>query len=197
MVLVTRDRKELIDRQLERNIMRQDDARRKREFDRLARDSNPYPPRRNKSDMRAVISARTSEMGHDVGANGRRAAANAERRRDARGADAVAQNIGRLTLASAGEPVAPLPPRSDTLNGEAGSRIRITPAQVLGAAPGPSTSSLDVPPITTIDPSQLSYHNESRHADVGAMSHSDLIEYLDPQGGQLSGVHQEDVPMSN
>jgi hypothetical protein len=195
MVLVTRDRKELIDRQLEHSIMCQDDTCRKREFDRLARDSNPYPQRRKKSDMDAVISARTSEMGHGVAVNGRQGAANTERRRDARGADAVAQNIGRLTLEPAREPVALVPPRYDTPNGEGGSHIRITPAHVLGAAPGPSTSSLDVPPITTINPSHLSYHHKSR--DVGTLSHSDLIDYLDPPSGQLSGAHQDDVPMGN
>jgi hypothetical protein len=66
MVLVTRECKELVDRQLERSIVRQEESRRKREFDRQARDSTPYPPRRNKSDMRAAISARNREMRDEV-----------------------------------------------------------------------------------------------------------------------------------
>jgi hypothetical protein len=197
MVLVTRECKELTDCQLERNIMRQDESRRKREFDRLACDSNPYPPRRNKSDMRAVISARTSEMGHEVRTNGRRAAANVEHRGDARGVDTVAQNIGRLTLAPAGSAVAPVPPRADTQSGEAGLQVHVTPSQVLGAAAGSSSSSHNVPPITTINPSHLSYRNESRPTDVGTMSHTDFIDYLDPQGTQTSNAHQEDAPMGN
>jgi hypothetical protein len=189
MVLVTRERKDMIDRQLERNIVRQEEARRKREFDHQARNSAPYPARRSKVDVRAVISARNQEMRDDARALDHLTAAV----QGIRVADAVNQAV---VPAPAGNAVAPAPPPFGNQLGDAGVRVP-TPAQILAAGAGPSPTS-NIPPIATINPSHLSYRDESgTPTDIGTMSHADFIDYLDPQGNRASNTHSEDVRMGS
>jgi hypothetical protein len=119
MVLVTRERKDMIDRQLERNIVRQEEARRKREFDRQAHNSTPYPVRRSKVDVCAVLSARNREMRDDTRALDHLTAAVQGVR--------VADEVDRAVVpAPASNAVVPAPPPLVNQLGEAGIRV---PAQ--------------------------------------------------------------------
>jgi hypothetical protein len=184
MVLVTRERKDMIDHQLERNIMRQEEARRKREFDRQARSSTPYPARRSKVDVRAIISARNREMRDDARALDHLTAA-------VQGVRVADEVDWAVVPAPAGNAVVPVPPPLGNQLGEAGVRVP-APAQILAAGIGPSSSS-NIPPIATINPSHLVSTTDDS-TDLNSMSNEELFSYLDSRG-RASNDQTEDVRM--
>ncbi|KAJ7439919.1 hypothetical protein B0H11DRAFT_1934147 [Mycena galericulata] len=182
--LVSKERKEFIDRQWERNLMRQDEARRKRDLERQARSNGPYP-KRNRNDMRAAIAARSQEAADGVRAVN--AAANLPGNRNRR---------NRGTHASAATPVQAAPP-APVLTTPAAPVQAVadvpahhapTPAQIIGAAPVQSTAS-HIPPITTIDPAHFSSHDSPDPlADpLATLTNEEFMEMLENTGpGQPS-----------
>ncbi|KAJ7846774.1 hypothetical protein B0H13DRAFT_2362825 [Mycena leptocephala] len=155
MVLVSKERKELINRQFERNILRQDEVRRKHDFDRQTRDFEPYPKRKNKNDMRAAIFARSRETRDNV-----RAANTAAKPGNHR-------NNAAATPAPVPVPVQPTSvqvqlqaPAQPLANVSAHDlHTPVTPAQIFDAGSAQSTAQY-IPPITTLDPVKLMSNND-------------------------------------
>jgi hypothetical protein len=184
MVLVTRERKDMIDRQLERNIVHQEEARCKREFNCQARNSTLYPARCSKVDVRAVISTRNREMRDDTRALDHLTATVQGVR--------VADEVDRAVVpALAGNTVVPAPPPLGNQLGEAGARVP-TPAQILAAGAGPSSTS-NIPPIATINPSHL-VSTTDHSTDLNSMSNEELFSYLDSRD-RASNNQTQDVRM--
>ncbi|KAJ7710843.1 hypothetical protein B0H17DRAFT_1190524 [Mycena rosella] len=176
-VLVSKERKELIDRQWERNLVRQEESRRKREFERQARSTEPYPKHKSKNEMRAAILARSQETAGGVPAAnaGARATARTRNRPPNRAAPPQAQVEQALPVTTA--PAAPVQP----------------------PVPVQSTSD-NIPPISTIDPAELTStsHNDPPVPDnLDNMSHEEFLHFLDTASNQGSVTQGEDTVMGD
>ncbi|KAJ6592566.1 hypothetical protein B0H19DRAFT_1088044 [Mycena capillaripes] len=176
MALVSKERKDLVERQWERNLLRQEESRRKRELGRQTRDLEPYPTtKRNKDDMRAAISARGKAVRNDSRAAVPRTTARQGHRRN-----------NQAVPAPAPVPLAQPAPV-----------VLTQPLQMVVQPVGPahtpaSGSSQNIPPITTIDPAHFASHDDSDAlTNLATMTNEEFMEMM----GKGSGQTQEDATM--
>ncbi|KAJ7817725.1 hypothetical protein B0H13DRAFT_2379473 [Mycena leptocephala] len=189
MVLVSKERKELIDRQFERNILQRDEVCRKRDFDRKARDFEPYPMHKNKNDMCAAISARSRETRDDV------CAANTAAKPGSRRNNAAAPALVPVPVQPAPVQVQLQAPAQPLANVSAHDlRMPVTPAQIFDAGSAQSTAQY-TPPITTLDPMQLMSHNDLSDpvTNLPHMTDEEFMTILGTASGQV--VQAEDTEM--
>ncbi|KAJ7501997.1 hypothetical protein B0H11DRAFT_1907495 [Mycena galericulata] len=165
--LVSKERKEFIDRQWERNLMRQDEARRKRDLERQARGNGPY--------LKAEAQPERHERRY------RRPFSGGRRRTRASAATPVQAAPPAPVLTT---PAAPVQAVADMPAHHAP-----TPAQIIGAAPVQSMAP-HIPPITTIDPAHFSSHNDSPDPlanPLATLTNEEFMEMLENTGpGQVS-----------